>query len=141
MDSRRAVAIALMSSLIGINVPVRATAAPSGVAVRELLETFRRAKTDIIVELDTGTPLRGSIGRTNKTRFCLMDGPPRGRMVRYSEIRTIIDLATNETITVRTSQAPVGQKIGYRPSLKVVLWIGVAIAALYILVYTTVPST
>jgi hypothetical protein len=65
----RAVAVAVMFSIVGPAIPVSAGTSANPMSLREVLETRREANTDVIIELSSGSHVLGAIGRMKKATF------------------------------------------------------------------------
>lgn len=128
MALNRGVAIAVMFSIVGTAFPVSAGTSARPVSLRALLETKRRANTEVIVELGTGWHLLGSIGRTHKATFYVLDGTsPGGRAVRFLDVRALIDPVTGQRFEFLQASAPTGPVVGPRPPLKFWIILGAAV--------------
>jgi hypothetical protein len=119
MKRSRVVTTALLFNLVWGALPARAHEAAPIMALRDLLETRRIAKTAIVVELEDGVLLRGLIGRTTKTTFDFVSrtqGDPR--RIRYADVRALIDPMTDQRLIVQQVPGPTGRMSGGHPSLK-----------------------
>jgi hypothetical protein len=108
---------------------------PATSSMRNLLEARRALKADVLVEVIDGSTFRGSIGRTGKTVFYVLDGATSDvRAVAYAHVRALVDETTGERFEV---QGPTGHMAGAHPSAKVWLWIGVAVGAFVLVFWLT----
>ena len=103
MTPRRWVSLLLLIALVWGSIPVAAQdGRPLPSSVREIIGMSRAAQADVMVELTGGSIVTGSIGRTNRTLFYLMDGAtPGGRPVTYKSVRAFIDPVTGERLEVQ----------------------------------------
>lgn len=134
MKRSRAVAMALLFNVVWVARPVQAHEAAPIVALRDLLETRRIAKTAMVVELEDGGLLRGVIGRTTKTTFDFVGRTQGGpRRIRYADVRALIDPMTNQRLIVQQVPGPTGRMSGGQPlSKRLVMWLGIGAAAIVV---------
>jgi hypothetical protein len=127
------VALFVMLSLLCVTVGADATNASTTrpFTLQDVLEGSRKASQNVTLTFTTGEVIVGSIVRVDKSR-CVIRSSSQGhlREVGYSELEAVqTDDAAYQV------QAQYGQ--GVRPSLRGWIWLGVAIGALFIIVFAT----
>jgi hypothetical protein len=140
MTIRASTSILLLITLVTRSLPVAAEPHTSPLTARELFEGRRMAHAIVSVELRDSTVAIGSIGRTTKRTFSLLDGTrSMGRAIAYADVCMLTDQTTGERFEVQ-APIPTGQTAGSTPSRKAWLWIGVAVAVFLLVVYLHTPK-
>jgi len=143
MNGSRSVSLFVLVAMLQASVTVAAAERTERSGLRELLQARRAQQAFVTVELADGQAVSGSIGRTERTLFYVLDNgnaAPQGRSVVYADVRAVVDRSTGDRFEVQVP-GPTARLPRVHTSFKALLITGIVVGALLIVAYVTLSGT